>query len=84
MFARLTLAHPQAERIDGYRGFLLLVDRDAAQLTGISFWASEADRQASAGASGYYQDGVARFTQLLTAPPMTTDVDVAIHDFRSV
>ena len=98
MFARVTVAHPRADKIDdaimmtqtvfaaaaqqqsGYRGFLLLVDRDAQQLTGISLWESAADREASTGASGYYQDGIAAFSQLLTSQASTTNVDVVIHD----
>ena len=98
MYARLTVAQPQLDRLDdaitmtqevfataaraqrGYRGFLLFVDRDTPQLTGISLWASEADREASAGSGGYYQDGVAAFVQLLTNAPTTTDVEVAISD----
>lgn len=71
-----------AREQQGYRGFLLFVDRGAQQLTGVSLWTSAADRQASAGSGGYYQDGVAAFMQLLTAPPITTDVEVAIHDVR--
>lgn len=98
MYARVTVAHPQPDRLDdavaivkdtflasaqqqqGYRGFLLLVDRDAQQLTGISLWASEADREASAGGSGYYGAAIADFAQLLATPSVTTNVDVAVYE----
>lgn len=69
-----------AQQQQGYRGFLLLVDRDAPQLTGISLWESEADREASAGGSGYYQQAIADFAELLATPPVTTNVDVAADD----
>lgn len=69
-----------AQQQHGYRGFLLFVDRDAGRLTGISLWESAADRESSTGTSGYYQDGVAAFSQLLTAPPVTTTAELAIFD----
>jgi len=71
-----------AQQQPGYRGFLLFVDRHAQQLTGISLWESDADRQASAGASGYYQHGVATFAQLLASEPVTTDIDVTMCELR--
>ncbi len=98
MYARVTVAHPQPDRLDdavatvkdvfftaaqqqqGYRGFLLLVDPDAQQLTGISIWESEADREASASGSGYYETAIAGFAQLLATPSVTTDVEVAVSD----
>ncbi len=98
MYARITVAHPQPDRLDeavaivkdtffaaaqqqqGYRGFLLLVDRDTPQLTGISLWESQADREASAGSSGYYGTAIAEFAQLLTTPAVTTNVEVAVFD----
>ena len=101
MYARMTVARPQPNRLDeavamiknvffaeaqqqqGYRGFLLFVDPDSQQLTGISLWDSEADRQASAGGSGYYGTGIAEFAQLVVTPPVTTNVDVAVSEFGS-
>ncbi len=98
MYARVTVARPQPDRLDeavaivkgtffaaaqqqqGYRGFLLLVDRDAQQLTGISLWASEADHEASAGGSGYYEKAIADFAGLLSMPSVTTNADVAACD----
>ncbi len=69
-----------AQQQQGYRGFLLFVDRQNQHLTGISLWESDADRQASSGASGYYQDGIARFAEFLSSPAVTTDVDIALCD----
>lgn len=98
MYARVTVARPQPDRLDeavaivkgtffaatqqqqGYRGFLLLVDQDGQQLTGISLWESEADREVSAGGSGYYEKAIADFAELLSVPSVTTNVDVAACD----
>lgn len=96
MYARVTVAHPQPNRLDeavaivkdtffaaaqlqqGYCGFLLLVDQDAQQLTGISLWDSAGDRTASAGDNGYFGTAIADFAQLLTTPSVTTNADVAV------
>lgn len=71
----------EAQQQQGYRGFLLLVDTDAQQLTGISLWDSEADRQASTSGSGYYETAIAEFAQLVVTPPVTTNADVAVSGF---
>lgn len=71
---------PAAREQDGYRGFLLGVDRAGHQLVGISLWESESDMTSSASASGYYQSRIAEFAGLLTAPPATMNLEVAVHD----
>lgn len=73
----------EAEKQQGYRGFVLLVDRAGKQLTGISLWESASDRQASAGSSGYYKEAAATFGQYLSSPAVTTDVDVVLFDMPS-
>lgn len=71
---------PAAREQPGYREFLLLTDRSTHQLVGISLWETEADVQASGGASSYYQEQMARFVDLLIAPPTTTTLEVAVHE----
>jgi len=71
---------PAAQEQPGFRGFLLLTDRAGQQLFGISTWETEADVQTSGGASGYYQGRMARFVDLLVAPPTTTTHEVAVRE----
>ena len=71
---------PAAQEHPGYRGFLLLTDRATQQLVGISLWETEADLQTSGGAGGYYQERMARFVDLLVAPPTTTTHEVAVRE----
>ncbi len=71
---------PAAREQPGYRGFLLLTDRDQRQLVGISLWETEADVHASGGGSGYYQQRMASFADLLVSPPTTTTHEVAVHE----
>jgi heme-degrading monooxygenase HmoA len=71
---------PAAQEQPGYRGFLLLTDRGQQQLVGISFWETEADLQSSSGASGYFQQRIAQFADLVTAPPTITVHEVAVRE----
>ncbi len=71
---------PAAREQPGYRGFLLLTDRDQQQLVGISFWETEADVQTSGGGSGYYQQRIADFVELLVSPPTTTTHEVVVRE----
>ena len=71
---------PAAQGQPGYRGFVLLADRDNNQLIGISLWETEADMQASGGESGYYQERLAHFGQLLAHPATTAIYTVAVHE----
>jgi heme-degrading monooxygenase HmoA len=64
----------------GYRGFLLLTERDQQRLVGISLWESEADMQSSGGTSGYYRQQLAEFTDLLVTPATTTTHEVAVRE----
>jgi heme-degrading monooxygenase HmoA len=64
----------------GYRGFLLLSDRETQQFVGISLWETEKDLEHSSSPSGYYQAGLADFARMLQAPPETSTFDVALHE----
>jgi len=71
---------PAAREQSGYCGFLVLTDRSRQQLVGISFWETEADLQGSGGASGYYQERMADFGDLLVGPATTTTHEVAVRE----
>ena len=71
---------PAAREQPGYQGFLLLTDRAAQQLVGISLWESDAAMASSGGASGYYQQRMADFVGLLVGPPRTTTHEVAVRE----
>jgi heme-degrading monooxygenase HmoA len=71
---------PAARERPGYRGFLLLTDRAAQQLVGISVWETEADVQASGGGGGYYQERMVSFAELLVSPPTTTTHEVVVRE----
>ncbi len=71
---------PAAQEEPGYRGFLLLTDRAARQLVGISVWETETDMAASGEGGGYYQQRMADFVGFLTEPPTTTTLEVTVRE----
>ena len=71
---------PAAREQPGFRCFMLLADRGAHQLIGITLWETEADMAASAGSGGYYRDRMEDFAGLLVAPATTTTHEVAAFE----
>lgn len=53
----------------GFRGFLVLTDREADRAITISLWETEADRDAGE-ATGYARAQLARIGPLFAAPPV--------------
>ena len=71
---------PAAREQPGFRGFLVLGDRSQPQVVGISLWETEGDLQRSGGASGYYEEQISAFVELLAGPPTTTTLEVAVRE----
>jgi len=70
---------PAAKSQKGYRGILLLTNRETGKSISISFWDSEEDAIANE-QSGYYQEQVAKFKDLFTAPPIKEGYEVTVKD----
>jgi heme-degrading monooxygenase HmoA len=70
---------PAAKSQKGYRGILLLSNRETGKGISISFWDSEEDAIANE-KSGYYQEQVAKFTEYFTAPPVQEGYEVTVKD----
>lgn len=70
----------------GYAGFLILSDESDAELVGISLWDSAASLRASAAETGYYQQQITAFAELLSTPSMTGtyQVEVAEGNLKAV
>lgn len=64
----------------GYAGFLVLSNESDAELVGISLWDSAASLRASAGETGYYQQQIDAFAELLTSPSTTATYRVEVAD----
>jgi quinol monooxygenase YgiN len=59
---------PAARREQGFNGMLVMNNRQAGKVVGITLWESEADMRASE-ASEYMQDQVSRVITHLRRPP---------------
>ncbi len=70
---------PAAKSQKGYRGILLLSNRETGKGISISFWDSEEDAIANE-KSGYYQEQVAKFKEYFTAPPVQEGYEVTVKD----
>lgn len=70
---------PAAKSQKGYRGILLLTNRETGKSISISFWDSEEDAIANE-QSGYYQEQIAKFKDFFTAPPIKEGYEVTVKD----
>jgi quinol monooxygenase YgiN len=68
---------PAAKQQPGFHSTFMVTDRASGTGMAISFWESEAAMQAGE-ASGYYQEQLAKFAPLLTAPPVREVYEVSV------
>lgn len=69
---------PVARQQQGFKGLLLLADRARRKGISIGLWETEADLKASE-TSGYFQEQVAKFAHIYTAPPVREIYEVTVH-----
>ena len=68
---------PAAKQQKGFKGLYVLTDRKTGKGLTIALWETEADMTASE-TSGYYQQQVAKFKDLVGAPPAREGYEVSI------
>jgi heme-degrading monooxygenase HmoA len=68
---------PACKTQKGFKGLYLLHDRKTGKGITMSLWETEADMTA-AEASGFYQQQVAKFKDVLTGPPVKETYEVSI------
>jgi heme-degrading monooxygenase HmoA len=69
---------PAAKSQKGFRGGYLLSDRKTGKGISMVLWDSEEDAVANE-KSGYYQEQVAKFTDLFSAPPAREGYEVSLQ-----
>jgi len=72
-----------ARRENGFKGFFILVDPEGNSGFGITLWDSEGDLHASEGARGYYDEQMARMSELLDGSPTREVYEVALLEMES-
>ncbi len=68
---------PAAEKEPGFRGMLIMNNRQAGKVVAITLWESEADMFASAEGE-YLQDQVSRVITHLRRPPEFEDYEIEV------
>ena len=69
---------PACKQQKGFKGLYLLTDHKTNKSITITLWDTEADMTA-AEASGFYQQQVAKFKDVLSAVPVRESYEVSVH-----
>jgi heme-degrading monooxygenase HmoA len=69
---------PACKQQKGFKGLYLLTDRKTGKGITISLWQTEADMTAGE-ASGFYQQQVAKFKEVLSATPVREAYEVSVQ-----
>jgi len=69
---------PAAKKQKGWKGNYLLTDRKTGKGISIGLWETEADMTAGE-TSGYYQKQIAKFKDILGAPPVREAYEVSVQ-----
>ena len=70
---------PAAQQQNGFKGYIMLVDRSTGKGITITLWEEEADREVTGPNSEYYRDALGRIVPFLTDAPMVEDLEIVIQ-----
>ncbi len=70
---------PAAQQQEGFKGYIMLVDRGTGKNIVITLWEEEKDRECSGPNSGYYRDAIGRVVPFLTEAPLVEDLELVIQ-----
>jgi len=70
---------PAAQQQKGFKGLLMLTDRNTGKGISIALWETEADMTAGE-SSGYFQQQLAKFKDILSAPPVREQYEVSVQE----
>ena len=70
---------PAAQQQDGFKGYLMLIDRGTGKNIVITLWEEEKDRECTGPNSGYYRDAIGQVVPLLTDSPSVEDLELVIQ-----
>lgn len=69
---------PEQRKQHGFKGVMVLNDREAGKGISITFWDTQADLQASDQVSPYFQQQMAKFATYFTAAPVRETYEVSV------
>lgn len=70
---------PAAQQQEGFKGYLMLIDRGTGKNIFITLWQEETDRECTGPNSGYYRDAIGQLVPFLTGAPSVEDVELVIQ-----
>ena len=70
---------PAAQQQNGFKGYLMLVDRSTGKGMTITLWEGEEDRDITGSNSSYYRDAIGKFVPLLEDAPLVEDLELVIQ-----
>ena len=70
---------PAQKAQKGYQRSYLMTNASSGKAIAISVWESEADMMAGESGSGYYQEQIAKFGSLFTAPPILEHYELSVE-----
>ncbi len=70
---------PAAQEQEGFKGYLMLIDRSTGKNIVITLWEQETDRECTGPNSGYYRDAIGQVVPFLTDAPSVEDLELVIQ-----
>jgi quinol monooxygenase YgiN len=70
---------PTIQRQNGFKGYLMFVDRSTGKSVNITLWEQEEDRDVTGPDSSYYRAAIGKVVPLLEAAPSVEDLEIVIQ-----
>jgi quinol monooxygenase YgiN len=70
---------PTIQQQDGFKGYLMFVDRSTGKSINVTLWDEEADREVTGSNSAYYREAIGKIVPLLTDAPLVEDLELVIQ-----
>jgi hypothetical protein len=70
---------PTIQQQNGFKGYLMFVDRSTGKSINVTLWDEEADRDITGSNSAYYRDAIGKVVPLLTGAPLVEDLELVIQ-----
>ncbi len=70
---------PAMQQQEGFKGYLMFVDRSTGKSINITLWDGEKDRQVTGQNSSYYRDAIGKIVPMLEDAPVVEDFELVIQ-----
>jgi hypothetical protein len=70
---------PAMQQQDGFKGYLMFVDRSTGKSINITLWEGEEDRQVTGQNSSYYREAIGKIVPMLEEAPLVEDLELVIQ-----